>query len=571
VDLVEWTPSVNPPVAALAEGLDTDLDVITYGDADWALSYVLPYYGGDCVRSGQIDDEEYSEMQITVGGEGTLTFWWRAYSESNDAMSFYIDDVERCDPISGDEHIEWEEKSFVITGEGNHKLEWRYAKNGWRVEGDDCGYVDYLQWTGGGPIPPPEPPEPPEPEWQTVSYTYDAAGRRIEKKVDGVVEVKYVYDGDHVIAEYDGSDNLLRKYVYGPSIDEPICMIESSGDYSGTYYYHFDALGSVVALTNGAGTAVQLYEYSVYGQVSASDPNHPNRFMFTGREFDKDTGLYYYRARYYNPEIGRFLQTDPIGYGDGMNWYAYCKNNPIGYIDPSGLCDICGDPGNCALLYPGIDDPCFTLVTGKIMVLPYRLDPAYLSALGGLDDLIDGYKNVMDWKGRFGLAIDIWNKDWDKILRDKVKSLANPTSKMVSMYIDALQGFIDVLPEIVDKTAWRAFIEIQDWKVKRGGDKQDEKGFTLDENGHRIVEKAGKPYWVEVVGLEEYWPTGGAPGYKTAEHAYAAALKGISFWKCYKLGHRVPDSWWTKDPYMGHGSIYAGHYYFDGDVPAFAP
>jgi RHS repeat-associated protein len=344
VDLVEWTPSENPPVAALAEGLDTNLDVITYGDADWALSYVLPYYGGDCTRSGQIDDEEFTEMQITVGGEGTLTFWWWVYSESNDALSFYIDDVERCDPISGDEHIEWEEKSFNITGEGNHKLTWRYAKNGWAAAGDDCGYVDCLQWTGGGPIPPPEPPEPPEPEWQTVSYVYDSSGRRIQKKVDGVVEVKYVYDGDHVIAEYDASDNLLRKYVYGPCIDEPICLIEATEGYQDTYYYHYDALGSVVALTNGAGTAVQFYDYSVYGQVSASDPNHPNRFMFTGREFDKDTGLYYYRARYYNPEIGRFLQTDPIGYGDGMNMYAYCSNGPVGRIDPSGCRDFDPSP-----------------------------------------------------------------------------------------------------------------------------------------------------------------------------------------------------------------------------------
>jgi RHS repeat-associated protein len=343
--------AVEPPVAALAEGLDTNLDVITYGDADWALSYVLPYYGGDCTRSGQIDDEEYSEMQITVGGEGTLTFWWRAYSESNDAMSFEIDDVERCDPISGDEHIEWEEKSFNITGEGNHKLEWRYAKNGWAAAGDDCGYVDCLQWTGGGPIPPPEPPEPPEPEWLTVSYTYDAAGRRIQKKVDGVVEVKYVYDGDHVIAEYDGSDTLLRKYVYGPSIDEPICMINATEGYQDTYYYHFDALGSVVALTNSAANAVQFYDYSVWGQVSASDPNHPNRFMFTGREFDKDTGLYYYRARYYNPEIGRFLQTDPIGYGCGMNLYAYCGNNSLCYSDPSGL--AWEDPNLRIIFYDG--------------------------------------------------------------------------------------------------------------------------------------------------------------------------------------------------------------------------
>jgi len=79
-----------------------------------------------------------------------------------------------------------------------------------------------------------------------------------------------------------------------------------------------------------------VYEYDVYGQVAASDPNHPNRFLFTGREFDTETGLYYYRARYYNPTIGRFLQTDPIGYADGMGMYAYCGNSPLGCADPSG-------------------------------------------------------------------------------------------------------------------------------------------------------------------------------------------------------------------------------------------
>jgi RHS repeat-associated protein len=90
-------------------------------------------------------------------------------------------------------------------------------------------------------------------------------------------------------------------------------------------------------LSGADGNTAVLYEYSVYGQVAASDPNHPNRFMFTGREFDADTGLYYYRARYYHPEIGRFLQTDPIGYGDGMNAYRYVGNGPGRWSDPFGL------------------------------------------------------------------------------------------------------------------------------------------------------------------------------------------------------------------------------------------
>jgi len=111
-------------------------------------------------------------------------------------------------------------------------------------------------------------------------------------------------------------------------------------DNNAAYYYHYDGLGSVVALSNSNDDSCQSYEYSAYGQVAASDPNHPNPYMFTGRRFDIETGLYYYRARYYNPHIGRFMQTDPVGYGAGMNLYAYCGNNPLSYTDPSGLFSI---------------------------------------------------------------------------------------------------------------------------------------------------------------------------------------------------------------------------------------
>jgi len=170
-------------------------------------------------------------------------------------------------------------------------------------------------------------------------------GRRISRTVYGSPDVttKYCYDGDQVIAEYDGSDNLLRKFVYGPGIDEPICIIDVA-DSNAVYYYHFDGLGSVVALSDVNNVIVESYSYDVFGAPTIYDANYTeispsaigNPYMFTARRADDETALYYYRARYYAFDVGRFLQTDPIGYRDGLNFYTYVRNNPTKYIDPMG-------------------------------------------------------------------------------------------------------------------------------------------------------------------------------------------------------------------------------------------
>jgi len=162
-----------------------------------------------------------------------------------------------------------------------------------------------------------------------------------------------------------------------------------------------------VALSDSSGDTVQTYEYSVYGQVAVEDPNHPNPYMFAGRRFDIEIGLYYNRARYYNPFTGRFLQADPIGYQAGMNLYRYCCNNPLILRDPSGR-----DPRSAGTddtnenpkveLPPGYDfdvgDQTDNYECVGFIVVPMRLNPGYV--------LLD-YKAS---KGAFAMPknLDLW-------------------------------------------------------------------------------------------------------------------------------------------------------------------
>ena len=178
----------------------------------------------------------------------------------------------------------------------------------------------------------------------TASYTYDYSGRRISKAVNGVI-TKYTYDGADIITEYDSSNTLLQRNVFGRNIDEVLKRTDYTGLTPVDYYYHKDRLGSTVTVSDAQANIVEKYSYDAYGSVTIKDANDNvlsqsninNRYLFTGREYDRETGLYYYRARMYSSRIGRFLQPDPIGYYDSANLYQYCHNSPINYIDPMGL------------------------------------------------------------------------------------------------------------------------------------------------------------------------------------------------------------------------------------------
>jgi RHS repeat-associated protein len=172
----------------------------------------------------------------------------------------------------------------------------------------------------------------------TVTFKYDPFGRRIYKSSSSGTSI-YAYDGDNLIEETNSSGAAVARYAQqGVNIDEPLAMLRSST----TSYYHADGLGSVTSLSNSAGALAQTYTFDSFGNQTASTGSLTNPFRYTGREFDTETNLYYYRARYYDSSAGRFLSEDALEFGGkNVNFYQYAVNNPTRFVDPSGFSIIC--------------------------------------------------------------------------------------------------------------------------------------------------------------------------------------------------------------------------------------
>lgn len=165
------------------------------------------------------------------------------------------------------------------------------------------------------------------------AFDYDALGRLVYGTTSAT---RFDYDGSAMIAEYSSAGTLLRRYVFGPGTDEPIVWYEGSGT-GDKRYMDQDERGSVTRITQADGSTLAIDSYDEYG-IPAS--TNQGRFQYTGQIWLPEIGMYDYKARMYSPTLGRFLQTDPIGYGDGPNWYNYAHGNPVNGTDPFGLDEI---------------------------------------------------------------------------------------------------------------------------------------------------------------------------------------------------------------------------------------
>jgi len=180
-----------------------------------------------------------------------------------------------------------------------------------------------------------------------IEFTYDGKGTRIRTTRDGVT-TNYVYDaGGNLLAEADKDGNILRYYIQGKGL---LAVVSETP--TRMYCYHYNATGSTIAMTDEAQTVVNQYSYDPHGNILSQQEQIPQSFKYVGQYgvMAEPNGFYYMRARYYDPQVGRFVSEDPIGFDGGdVNLYAYVANNPVMGIDPEGTFNACGAAAGAAI------------------------------------------------------------------------------------------------------------------------------------------------------------------------------------------------------------------------------
>lgn len=168
-----------------------------------------------------------------------------------------------------------------------------------------------------------------------AEYAYDPEGLRVVKRAKGQT-THYIFEGTEPIFEKNITTNKRRSYIY--ALGKHLARVDGViGSTEPVYYYHTDHLGSIRAITDGQGAIVWSADYQAFGAQTGQEGTLQEFHGFTGKEYDPDTGLYYYNARWYDAELGRFISEDPAADPNNPNLYSYCGNNPLNAVDPTGM------------------------------------------------------------------------------------------------------------------------------------------------------------------------------------------------------------------------------------------